>query len=425
MGDVTATTTESVPGADIRTHAEIRRSRAIAIVYFVLALVAVLAFGIGSEGSATFVLSRGTETIQVGDLTVPTAGLAWVVAAVLAFLGAREWARGFGSHSNLFLAIGMALFAVSFLAWAASGSSFSLVGILQESIKRAVPITFGAMSGVLCERTGIINIGIEGMLLAGAFTGAIVGSTLGEFPALLAAALIGGLLALVLAVLTVRYTVDQIIAGVVINIFVLGLTSFYTSQILVENPQLNNAPIARAFEIPILAEIPVLGPVLFDQNYFVYAMYLLVIATTFGLFRTRWGLRTRAVGEKPRAADTVGINVFSTKYINVLIGGLVAGFGGAYFTIGSVGRFDENMTAGRGFIGLAAMIFGRWHPVGALSAALVFGFADSLQVKLGILDTGIPSEFLGMAPYLVTIVVVAGLVGRSRPPSDYKPYVKE
>jgi general nucleoside transport system permease protein len=425
MGDMTATTTDSGPVTDIRTHAEIRRSRAIAVIYFVLAVVTVLVFGIGSEGSATFVLSRGTETFQVGDLTIPTAGLAWVVAAVLAFLGAREWTRGLGSHSNLFLAIGMSLFIISFLAWAASGASFSLVGILQESIKRAVPITFGAMSGVLCERTGIINIGIEGMLLAGAFTGAIVGSTLGQFPALIAAALIGGLLALVLAVLTVRYTVDQIIAGVVINIFVLGLTSFYTSQILVENPQLNNAPIARAFAIPILSEIPIIGPVLFDQNYFVYAMYLLVVATTFGLFRTRWGLRTRAVGEKPRAADTVGINVFSTKYLNVIIGGLVAGFGGAYFTIGSVGRFDENMTAGRGFIGLAAMIFGRWHPVGAISAALVFGFADSLQVKLGILNTGIPSEFLAMAPYLVTIVVVAGLVGRSRPPSDYKPYVKE
>jgi simple sugar transport system permease protein len=237
--------------------------------------------------------------------------------------------------------------------------------------------------------------------------------------------LVGGLLALVLAVLTVRYRVDQIIAGVVINIFVLGLTSFYTSQILVENPQLNNAPIMSAVGIPVLSDIPVIGSVLFDQNIFVYAMYIVVAVTVFGLFRTRWGLRTRAVGEKPKAADTVGIRVYRTKYVNVILGGLVAGFGGAYFTIGSVGRFDENMTAGRGFIGLAAMIFGRWHPVGALSAALVFGFADSLQVKLGILDTSIPSEFLGMAPYLVTIVVVAGLVGRSRPPSDYSAYVKE
>ncbi len=417
--------TATITPVPTRTHAEMRRSRAIAIVYFALAFIAVLIFAIGSEGSATFVLSRGTETFQVGDLTVPTSGLAWIVAAVLSFLGAREWLRGFGSRSNLILGLGMALFAISFLAWAASGASFSMVGLLQESIKRAVPITFGALSGVLCERTGIINIGIEGMLLGGAFTGAIVGSTLGEFPALIAAALVGGVLALGLAVLTVRYTVDQIIAGVVINIFMLGLTSFLTSQILVSNPQLNDAPIARAFEIPILAQIPLIGPVLFDQNYFVYAMYLVVAATTFGLFRTRWGLRTRAVGEKPRAADTVGINVFSMKYLNVIIGGLVAGFGGAYFTIGSVGRFDENMTAGRGFIGLAAMIFGRWHPVGALSAALVFGFADSLQVKLGILDTGIPSEFLAMAPYIVTIFVVAGLVGRSRPPSDYTPYVKE
>jgi simple sugar transport system permease protein len=348
-----------------------------------------------------------------------------VVTAILAFLGARQWMRGFGSHTNLVLALGMGIFAFSFLAWAASGSSFSLVGIFQETMKRAVPITFGAMSGVLCERTGIINIGIEGMLLGGAFTGAVVGSTLGAVAGMIGAALVGVVLAALLAVLTVRYRVDQIIAGVVINILVLGLTSFYTSQILVENPQLNNSPIMRAWEIPLLSDIPFVGPILFAQNIFVYAMYMLVAVTAFALFRTKWGLRTRAVGEKPRAADTVGINVFRMKYLNVLIGGLVAGFGGAYFTIGSVGRFDENMTAGRGFIGLAAMIFGRWHPVGALSAALVFGFADSLQVKLGILDTGIPSEFLAMAPYLVTIVVVAGLVGRSRPPSDYKAYTKE
>jgi len=418
-------TTASAEAPTARTPAQIRRSKVLAIVYFVLAGITLFAFGFGGEGSATFVLSRPQDAIQVGDITVPVAGLAFVVSAILAFLGAREWMRGFGSRTNLILAIGIGLFALSFLAWAASGTSFSLVGILQETMKRAVPITFGAISGILCERTGIINIGIEGMLLGGAFTGAIVGSTLGAVAGMIGAALVGGLLALVLAILTVKFTVDQIIAGVVINIFVLGMTSFYTSQILVENPQLNNAPIMQAIAIPLLSDIPLIGPVLFDQNIFVYAMYLVVAATTFGLFQTRWGLRTRAVGEKPRAADTVGINVYRMKYLNVILGGLVAGFGGAYFTIGSVGRFDENMTAGRGFIGLAAMIFGRWHPVGALAAALVFGFADSLQVKLGILNTPIPSEFLGMAPYAVTIFVVAGLVGRSRPPSDYKPYVKE
>jgi simple sugar transport system permease protein len=298
--------------------------------------------------------------------------------------------------------------------------------MFQEAIKRAVPITFGAMSGVLCERTGIINIGIEGMLLAGAFTGAVAGSTLGAWPGILLAALVGVVLAALLAVLTIKYRVDQIIAGVVINILVLGLTSFYTSQILVENPQLNDAPIMRAWEIPLLADIPFLGPVLFAQNVFVYAMYLLVVISAFALFRTKWGLRTRAVGEKPRAADTVGINVFSMKYMNVLIGGFVAGFGGAYFTIGSVGRFDENMTAGRGFIGLAAMIFGNWMPFGAFGAALIFGFADSLQTKLAILKVPIPSDFMLMAPYLVTMVVLAGLVGEANPPAaDGQPYEKQ
>ena len=263
------------------------------------------------------------------------------------------------------------------------------------------------------------------MLLAGAFAGAVVGSTLGVVSGMIAAGVVGGLLAALLAVLTVKFRVDQIIAGVVINILVLGLTSFFTSQILVDNPQLNDAPIMRAWEIPLLSDIPFIGPILFAQNFFVYAMYVLVAATSFALFRTKWGLRTRAVGEKPRAADTVGINVFRMKYLNVLIGGMVAGVGGAYFTLGSVGRFDENMTAGRGYIGLAAMIFGRWNPYGVFGAALVFGFADSLQVKMGILDTPIPSEFLAMSPYLVTIIVVAGLVGRSRPPSDYSVYVKE
>ncbi len=422
MGDVTATTTTVAPAG---TAEERRRARNLGVLYFVLAAITLLVFALDTEGSATFVMSRGTEAIRAPNITVPSGGLSFVIAAVLAFLGARQWTRGFGSRTTLVLGIGMGLFALAFLAWAASGASFSFVGILEETVKRAVPITFGAVSGILCERTGIINIGIEGMLLAGAFAGVIVGSTLGTVPGMVAAALVGGFLASVLAILAVKYRVDQIIAGVVITFIVMAVTEIYTSQILVSNPQLNDAPILRAIAIPIVSEIPVIGPVLFTQNIFVYGMYVLVASTAFGLFRTRWGLRTRSVGEHPEAADTVGIKVYSMKYLNVILGGLVAGFGGAYFTLGSVGRFDEGMTAGRGFIGLAAMIFGRWHPVGALAAALVFGFADSLQVKLGVLGTPIPSQFLAMAPYAVTIFVVAGLVGRSRPPSDYKPYVKE
>jgi len=283
------------------------------------------------------------------------------------------------------------------------------------------------MAGVLCERVAVINIGIEGMLLGGAFTAAIVASVTGSgLLGLAAATATGGVLALFLAVMAIRYRVDQIIVGVVINLFVLGVTSYIHSQVLVRNPDLNNAPIFRAIKIPLLGDIPVIGPVLFEQTIIAYTMFMLVIATTVALFRTRWGLRARAVGEQPRAADTLGIDVFRTRYVSVLYGGMVAGFGGAFFTIGTVGRFDQNMTAGRGFIGLAAMIFGRWHPVGALAAALVFGFADALQRQLAILQTPIPSEFLLMAPYVVTIVVVAGLVGRSRPPAaDGQAYVKE
>jgi simple sugar transport system permease protein len=189
---------------------------------------------------------------------------------------------------------------------------------------------------------------------------------------------------------------------------------------------LNNAKVFRPIDIPYLSNLPVIGPIFFQQNIFVYGAAILIIISTYYLFYTRAGLRARAVGEHPEAADTLGINVYRLRYINVTIGGMIAGFGGAWFSLGSAGRFDDNMTGGRGFIGLAAMIFGRWHPVGALMAALVFGFADSLQQKLAILQTPIPSEFLAMAPYLATIVLVAGIVGRARPPAaDGKPYIRE
>jgi simple sugar transport system permease protein len=264
------------------------------------------------------------------------------------------------------------------------------------------------------------------MLLSGAFTGAVAGSLLGGVGGLIAAIIVGGLFGLLLAALVVTYRVDQIVAGVAINLFVLGLTSYVSSQVLTHYRFLNNAPIFRAIDIPFLSDLPVIGPVLFRQNIFVYGALIMALVATYYLFHTRWGLRARAVGEHPEAADTLGINVYRTRFINVTIAGMVAGFGGAYLTLGSVGRFDENMTGGRGFIGLAAMIFGRWHPIGALMAALVFGFADSLQQKLAILQTPIPSEFLAMAPYIATIVLVAGIVGRARPPAaDGKPYIKE
>jgi simple sugar transport system permease protein len=240
------------------------------------------------------------------------------------------------------------------------------------------------------------------------------------------AILTGAVLGAVLAVLSIKYRIDQIIAGVVINIFALGLTSFLARRVLSTEPGLNSPGRFRSFKIPFFGDIPVIGPMFFDHVMFVYITFGLVILIHFGLFYTRWGLRSRAVGEHPKAADTVGIDVYKTRYQNVILGGCIAGFGGAFLTLSQVSRFEENLTAGIGFIGLAAMIFGRWMPLGALGAGLVFGFARALQQKMGILGTPIPSEFLSMLPYIVTIIVVAGVVGKSRPPAaDGQPYIKQ
>jgi ABC-type uncharacterized transport system permease subunit len=325
-------------------------------------------------------------------LPYPAAPVLYLLSAVLAFLGAREILRGGGRWSNLALGIGLGLLVCAFLVWATAGKSFSMVGMLQATMVAAVPIALGGLAGVLSERVAVVNIAIEGMLLAGAFTGALMGSLLGGPLGLVAAVGVGGLFGFILAALVVTYRVDQIIAGVVINLLVLGLTSYVSSQVFSEHQHLNNAPIFARWKVPLLGDIPLIGPVLFHQNLFVYGALVMVAVATYYLFYTRHGLRARAVGEHPRAADTLGINVYRTRYINVTVAGMVAGFGGAWFTLGSVGRFDEGMTGGRGYIGLAAMIFGRWHPVGALAAALVFGFMDSLQQKLALLGTPIPSS---------------------------------
>jgi ABC-type uncharacterized transport system permease subunit len=404
-----------------------RRSTLInGFLLIALAVFVAATFGLGSSGNATFRLALPGDLMVLPDLVVPAAPYIYVVALSLAFLGGRQFVRGAARGTSVFLGVGLFLAVTTFLVWATAGKEFSLTGMLEATVVRAVPIALGGLVGVLSERVAVVNIGIEGMLLSGAFTGAIVGSLLGGWIGLVAAIAVGGLFGLLLAALVITYRVDQIIAGVAINLFVLGLTSYVTSQVLTVHPGLNEAPVFRGVNIPFLSTLPIVGRVLFQQNIFVYGAALIVAIATYYLFHTRWGLRARAVGEHPEAADTLGINVYRVRYINVTIGGMVAGFGGAWFTLGSVGRFDINMTNGRGFIGLAAMIFGRWHPVGALLAALVFGFADSLQQKLAILQTPIPSEFLAMAPYIATIVLVAGLIGRARPPAaDGKPYIKD
>lgn len=408
------------------TRAQIKRARISGIVMLLLSAFVVVFFIPNAEGVATFGLSGTDEAVQLEALVVPVTASLWVLAMVLGFLGATQFVRGFQRKSTLILGISFGVFTLALMVWATAGEQFSLVSMLVATVSRCTPIALGALSGILCERAGVVNIGIEGMLLGGAFTGVVMGSLLGGWVGLVAATLTGGLLALLLAVLAVNFRVDQIIIGVVINILVLGLTSFLTSQILVDNPEWNDAPIFPALPIPVLSSIPIIGPMFFNQTIIVYAMYILIGSVTYLLFRTRWGLRTRSVGENPRAADSLGVRVGRVRYLAVIYGGMVGGFAGAWFTLGTVGRFDEGMTAGTGFIGLAAMIFGAWNPIGALGAALIFGFSESLEQKFALLDIPIPSEFLAMAPYLVTIVVVAGLVGRARPPAaDGQPYEKE
>ncbi len=423
------TITTSAPSeARVRATAEERRATIVGLVLIGLAAFVFWAFGLNVAGDldARFNLSLITDRFKDIAWVVNTRTLSFIVAGVLAFLGGMQLRRSNVKRTNLVLAVGLIFFALAFLAWAAAGKSFSLVGMLRSTVILSVTVTLGALTGLMCERVAIINIGIEGQLLTSAFTATVLASAFGLWAGVFGALLTGAILGAFLAWLTIRFRVDQIIAGVVINIFALGLTSFLATRVLAEAQDLNAAPQFGQIRIPILADIPVLGAMFFDHNFFIYGTLVLVILLHLGFFYTRWGLRSRSVGEHPKAADTVGIDVFRTRYRNVILGGLIAGFGGAFLSLTQVSRFEENMTAGIGYIGLAAMIFGRWMPFGALAAGLVFGFARALQQKLGILATPIPSEFLLMTPYIVTIIVVAGVVGRARPPAaDGQPYIKE
>lgn len=380
-------------------------------------IVFVLVPGAGSGVKSSFGLSGADERIQFDSLRIPSSPALWILASFIVLMAVSvATAKTLRRNSTSFVG-GLSLFVPAVMVWATAGKEFSLVSMLAATVASATPIALGALGGILCERSGVVNIGIEGILLGSAFSGVVVGSLLGSWPGLAAAVLTGGALASLLAWLSLRFGVDQIIVGVVLNILVLGLTSFLSAQVLVKNPGLNDAPIFRSVPLPLLSDIPLLGRMFFNQTVIVYGAFILVGVTSYFLRRTAWGLRTRSVGENPLAADTLGLDVLKIRYRAVLLGGMVGGFGGAWFTIGTVGRFDEGMTAGRGFIGLAAMIFGAWSPWGALGASLVFGFFYSLQQKFAVLGTPIPGEFLAMTPYLVTIFVVAGVVGAVRPPA--------
>lgn len=397
-------------------------------------LVCILGWGLGARpGDADFALRSVNDTLPLPDVTLPATPTAIVLGAVVTALGAWHAVRGFSRPRVRWVLVAVLIcFVVAFLCWASTGSpgnALNVPGLLQNTVLLATPLVLGALAGILCERTGVINVAIEGQFLAGAFAGALGASISHSLGVGVVFALVaGGLMGALLAVFAIRFVVNQVVLGVVLNAFALGITGFGFDALMAQDAATYNEPgFLAPIAVPLLSDIPVLGPVFFDVNIIVYLTYVLIIVIDVALFRTRWGLRTRAVGEHPKAADTVGIKVQRTRYRNVILGGIVAGLGGAFLTIGAIGGFTKDISSGKGFIALAAVIFGKWSPRGAIGAALLFGFADALQSLLSVVGTPvpIPSNFLLMLPYLATLFAVAGLVGKvSAPAADGQPYVK-
>lgn len=413
------------------TQPRLRTWRNFAAPLFLIA-EAILVFFLarGTAGlQSTFVLEskRAGVTIPGPELVLPTTLTIWVLGALIALVGIALMVREFKSI-NLIISLMVGVGILAFLVWATRDKSLNLTGMLVSSVVRATPIGLAALSGIYSERSGVVNIGIEGMILMGAFVSVVFASISDSmFIGVLAGMIAGTAMASLHAVLSIKYRVNQIVSGTGIIILALGISSYVHRAILEKSTELNSpGPAIAALPIPLIWKIPVIGPIFFNQSPIIYTLFALLIITHILMYYTRWGLRIRAVGEHPKAADTLGINVFRIRYISVLLSGAIAGMGGAYMSIGAAGRFNEGMSAGKGFLGLAAMIFGNWNPGGAYLGALIFGFFDSWQEKLSILQVGVPPEILGMAPYIATMIVLAGFVGRARmPAADGTPYEKQ
>ena len=397
----------------------------------VFSVLVFVAFGIlGRREPVEYTVTADDAAISLPSITALSStvgivlGIVMMLISALAFFRVSSkrpvplwWSMVFG-----FIAV------VALLGWLAAGDRVPFAFLLANAIVLAIPIIFGGMAGVMSERVGVVNIAIEGQLLTGAFVAAVVGTLTGNLYAGLVAAMVASaLVSTILAVFAVRYLVDQIIVGVVLNVLIIGVTNFLYSQWLTQDSAgANNPGTFPIVKIPFLSEIRILGPVVFENRLTVYLAFLCIPLLWFVLFRTRLGLRARAVGEYPMAADTMGVNVARTRFWWVTTGGALAGLGGAAFTIGNVGAFGQEMSNGQGFIALAVVILGRWHPFYMSAAALLFGFSIILRVWANQVSPGIPTDFIIMVPYLVTIIAVVGFVGRVRPPASVgKPYIKE
>ncbi len=428
------------PKSTRRLTFKLTRKRIIAVVLIVLGLfIFVEAGSLDSELVTTLTFestSRGQEP-TVGNIPVPTAaylllvGLLFIVSGGLNLLDLRElrWRR----VGLTLLVVCGALFIPTVIIAAAAGNDTNMTTIVAESLRLATPLAIGAFAGIWCERAGVVNIAIEGMMLFAACFGFTTlfflrGTSLpletAQLLAVIIAVLAGGLIALLHGWLSITFRTDQIVSGTVINILAVGVTSFVRREYLLSTEA--GAAKLGNIAIPVLSDLPVIGDAIFTNQPIFFLMFVMLAITHIVMFYTRWGLRTRAVGEHPHAADTLGINVNRTRWINVFTSGMIAGLAGAWFSLEATGSFNDGMTRGAGFIALAAMIFGKWTPIGAFGAALLFGFSDSLGIRLQMVGVGFPVQFLQMVPYAVTLVVLAGFIGRASPPKAVGiPYVKE
>jgi len=299
------------------------------------------------------------------------------------------------------------------------------VGLFAAALRMATPIIYAALGGIFSERVGIINIGLEGTMLTSAFAGVTASFYTGNpWLGVVVAVLVGGLIGLLHAVLTVKFVGNQIVSGTGINIFAMGFTAYMSQIIWGSRGASDGVKGLGTWTIPVIADLPVVGPIIGSHSPLVYLMLVVTVLSYVVLFRTPLGLRIRAVGEHPTAAETAGIDVLRVKYICVILSGMLAGLGGAFLSLGHLNLFTRGMTGGRGFIAMAAMIFGKWMPFGAFGASLLFGLADALQMRLQSLGL-LPPQIILTIPYLLTVAVLAGVVGKAKAPSDYKPYKRE
>ena len=412
------------------TKKEVRESWKTPTVMGSIAAVILVFFGIlGKSEIVSFELTGVREVVQLPYIDIPSSFLGTVAGIILLAITAYvAWQVSRNIRASIWFSLLFGAVAlVALLGWLAAGSVVPVAFILGSALVLAVPIMLGAMAGVMSERVGVVNIAIEGQLLTGAFVASVVSTLTGnQIIGIVSAMVTAALFSAVLAVFAVRFLAQQIIVGVVLNVLAIGITNFLYQQWVTEDESATNSPgTLPIIHIPFLGDIPVIGPVLFQNRITVFLAIAIVIVLWFVLFKTKLGLRARAVGENPLAADTVGINVSRTRFWWVTLGGLLAGLGGAALTVGSSGSFGREMSGGLGFIALAVVILGRWHPGYATAAALLFGFSIILRIWANQVSPGIPTNFITMVPYLVTIIAVVGFVGRSRPPAaDGIPYVK-